>query len=224
MGRPNPWQEGDEVNINDYIEQLQSLDPNNIGNWPLLFRVLIVLSVFIVVLVAGYYLDTETQREELARAQNVEKTLKVKFEKKQAKAANLEAYKAQMVEMEESFGTMLRQLPSKTEVADMLVDITQTGLASGLEFRLFKPKGEIPKEFYAELPISIEVSGSYHNLGKFISGMAALPRIVTLHNIGIKAEKSGVLSMTATGKTYRYLDDEEIAAGKAKSKKKGRRR
>lgn len=213
------------MNINEYVEQLQNLDPNNIGNWPLPFRALIVIIVFVAVLVAGYYLDTQKQREDLARAQNVEQNLRKDFEKKQAKAANLAAYKAQMVEMEESFGTMLRQLPSKTEVADMLVDITQTGLASGLEFRLFKPMGEIPKDFYAELPISIEVSGTYHNLGKFVSGMAALPRIVTLHDINIQAEKGGMLSMSATGKTYRYLDDEEIAAGKAKNRKsKSRRR
>lgn len=212
------------MNINEFAEQIQGLDPNNVGNWPVPVRVLIVLAVVIAVLVAGYYLDTEDQRLQLERAQKTEFTLKSDFEKKQAKAANLEAYKAQMVEMEESFGTMLRQLPSKTEVADMLVDITQTGLASGLEFELFKPLAEVRKEFYAELPISIKVNGSYHNLGKFVSGMAALPRIVTLHNIVITAGKSGSLSMSATGKTYRYLDDEEIAAGKKGRRKKGRRR
>lgn len=212
------------MNINEFAEQLQNLDPNNIGNWPVPVRVLIVLSVVAAVLVAGYYLDTQDQRVDLERAQKTEVTLKSDFEKKQAKAANLEAYKAQMVEMEESFGTMLRQLPSKTEVADMLVDITQTGLASGLEFELFKPLAEIRKEFYAELPISIKVNGNYHSLGKFVSGMAALPRIVTLHDIAITAGKAGVLSMSATGKTYRYLDDEEIAAGKKSSKNKSRRR
>lgn len=212
------------MNVNEFVEQVQNLDPNNIGNWPVPVRVLIVLIGVVAVLVAGYYLDIEEQRLNLERAQKSELRLKGDFEKKQAKAANLEAYKAQMVEMEESFGTMLRQLPSKTEVADMLVDITQTGLASGLEFELFKPLAEIRKEFYAELPISIKVNGNYHNLGKFVSGMAALPRIVTLHNIKISKEKSGALSMSATGKTYRYLDDDEIAAGKKKRGKKGRRR
>lgn len=214
------------MNINEFVEQLQGLDPNNIGNWPLPVRALIVVVVVVVVLVAGYYLDIQQQQEDMGRIQNVENTLKNDFEKKQAKAVNLEAYKAQMLEMEESFGTMLRQLPSKTEVADMLVDITQTGLASGLEFELFKPLDEVRKDFYAELPISIKVKGSYHNLGKFVSGMAALPRIVTLHEIQITAEKSdsGVLSMAATGKTYRYLDEEEIAAGKAKPKKRRRRK
>lgn len=212
------------MNINEYMEQLQNLDPNNIGNWPVPVRVLMVLAVFVTVLIGGYYFDTQQQREELVRVQQAEQSLKKDFEKKQAKAVNLEAYKAQMVEMEESFGTMLRQLPSRTEIADMLVDITQTGLASGLEFELFKPMSETKKVFYAELPISIKVNGSYHNLGKFVSGMAALPRIVTLHNINISANKSGDLSMTATGKTYRYLDDEEIAAGRSKSTRKTRRR
>ena len=212
------------MNINEFAEQLQNLDPNNIGNWPLPVRALIVAIIFVALLAAGYYLDTQQQREDLARIQKTEQTLKSDFEKKQAKAVNLEAYKAQMIEMEDSFGTMLRQLPSKTEVADMLVDITQTGLASGLEFELFKPMAEIPKEFYAELPISIQVNGSYHNLGKFVSGMAALPRIVTLHNIDIKSDQSGMLKMSALGKTYRYLDEEEIAAGKAKNRKTRRRR
>ncbi len=212
------------MNVNELVEQLQNLDPDNIGNWPLPVRVVVVMMVFVAVLIAGYYFDTQQQREELERIQNIEKNLMNDFEKKQAKAVNLEAYKVQMVEMEESFGTMLRQLPSKTEVADMLVDITQTGLASGLEFELFKPQNEVPKEFYAELPLSIVVNGSYHNLGKFVSGMAALPRIVTLHDIAIRAEKSGTLKMSAIGKTYRYLDDEEIAAGKTKGKKNRRRR
>lgn len=212
------------MNINELAEQIQELDPNNIGNWPLPVRAIIVSIVIVAVLFAGYYLDTEQQQMKLERAKNKENILKSDFEKKQAKAVNLDAYKAQMVEMEESFGTMLRQLPSKTEVADMLVDITQTGLASGLEFELFKPNKESPKEFYAELPISIKVNGSYHNLGKFVSGMAALPRIVTLHDINIKSDKStGMLKMTALGKTYRYLDDDEIAAGKI-SKRRSRRR
>jgi len=124
-----------------------------------------------------------------------------------------------MKEMEESFGTMLRQLPSKTEVADLLVDITQTGLASGLEFELFQPQGEIPKEFYAELPISIKVRGNYHQVGEFVSGIAALPRIVTMHNISItKSEKSSLLQVSAIAKTYRYLDEEEVAAGKKRKK------
>jgi type IV pilus assembly protein PilO len=182
------------------------------------------MTVVIAVLVAGYYLDTQSQLDDLKRQEAREESLKKDFERKQSKAANLDAYKMQMVEMEESFGTMLRQLPSRTEVADLLVDITQTGLASGLEFDLFKPEGERPKEFYAELPISLTVSGDYHQLGEFVSGIAALPRIVTLHDIDIQSTKDGGLSMSATAKTYRYLDEEEIAAGKRDSASQKRRR
>lgn len=213
------------ININELSEQFSNLDPDNIGNWPVLVRTIIVIAVAVLVLAAGYYFDTQDQLAALERSEAEEVRLKSDFEKKQAKAVNLEAYKQQMVEMEESFGTMLRQLPSKTEVADLLVDITQTGLASGLEFNLFKPEVEAPKEFYAELPISITVNGNYHQLGEFVSGIAALPRIVTLHEIKISKQKNGdLLSMSATAKTYRYLDEEEIAAGKKKSRKKRSRK
>lgn len=216
------------IDINNISEQFSNLDPENIGNWPILVRIIIILGVSIGILAAVYYLDTQDQLLTLERRQKEEVTLKGTFEKKQAKAATLDAYKEQMKEMEESFGTMLRQLPSKTEVADLLVDITQTGLASGLEFDLFQPKPEVPKEFYAELPIEIKVKGDYHQLGEFVSGIAALPRIVTIHNIDIKIEKgmggnSSKLAMAAIAKTYRYLDEEEIAAGKKKAKDKKRR-
>lgn len=216
------------IDINNISEQFSNLDPENIGNWPILVRIVIILGVSIGILAAVYYLDTQDQLLTLERRQQEEASLKGTFEKKQSKAASLDAYKEQMKEMEESFGTMLRQLPSKTEVADLLVDITQTGLASGLEFDLFQPKPEVPKEFYAELPIAIKVKGNYHQLGEFVSGIAALPRIVTIHNINIKSEKgtggnTSNLAMAAIAKTYRYLDEEEIAAGKKKAKGKKRR-
>lgn len=210
------------IDLNNISEQFSNLDPDNIGNWPILVRGLIILACSVLVLGGVYYFDTQYQLEDLQKQKDEEIQLKATFEKKQSKAASLDAYKAQMKEMEDSFGTMLRQLPSKTEVADLLVDITQTGLASGLEFNLFQPKPEIPKEFYAELPIEIDVKGDYHELGQFVSGIAALPRIVTIHDINIKHEgakagaSSNQLSMTAVAKTYRYLDDEEIAAGKKK--------
>lgn len=207
------------IDVNAIIEDFQNLDPDNIGNWPVIVRTLIVVCVIVGVVFAGYYFDTKNQLEELQRFEAQELKLKKNFERKQSKAANLGAYKAQMKEMEESFGTMLRQLPSKTEVADLLVDITQTGLASGLEFELFKPGAEVPKEFYAELPISIKVNGDYHQLGNFVSGIAALPRIVTLHDIQIQSGKSDGLTMTSTAKTYRYLDDDEVAAGKGGKKR-----
>lgn len=214
------------MNINDFAEQFQNLDPDNVGNWPIVVRSVIVIVVCVAVGFAGYYFDTQHQQVELDKAVKKEESLKKDFEAKQKKASNLDAYKAQMKEMEDSFGTMLRQLPSKNEVAELLVDITQTGLANGLEFDMFKPNKELPKEFYAELPISIEVNGTYHALGEFASGVAALPRIVTIHNIVISAAKTGddKLNMKATAKTYRYLDDEEIAAGLAAAKKSKKRR
>lgn len=215
-----------KVDVRSIGEQFSNLDPDNIGNWPILVRSMIVLLVCAAVLGGGYYFDTQHQQEELDQVVAEEEGLWSTIEKKQLKAANLADYKAQMIEMEESFGTMLRQLPSKNEVADLLVDVTQTGLASGLEFELFKPNNEQPKEFYAVLPITVNVNGHYHNLGQFVSGVAALPRIVTIHDIQLKVTDPATrrLTMTATAKTYRYLDDDEIAAGKPKAKagKKGK--
>lgn len=201
------------------LAQFRNLDPNNIGSWPQLVKGVLIGVICVAVLGLGYWFDTQEQLAVLERTRKSEITLKKDFETKQAKAVNLEAYRQQMAEMEESFGTMLRQLPSKTEVADLLVDITQTGLASGLEFDLFKPGNASPKEFYAELPIQLVVNGAYHSFGEFVSGVAALPRIVTLHDINIsiskkKGTKSDDLTMQANAKTYRYLDEEEIAAAR----------
>jgi type IV pilus assembly protein PilO len=211
-----------KIDIKDIGEQFSNLDPENIGNWPILVRSLLVLLACAAVLGAGYYFDTQYQQEDFDRVVAEESGLWTTLESKQIKAASLADYKAQMIEMEESFGTMLRQLPSKNEVADLLVDITQTGLASGLEFDMFKPNNEIPKEFYAVLPITVNVNGNYHNLGQFVSGVAALPRIVTIHDISLKVSDKVTrrLNMTATAKTYRYLDDDELAAGKPKARKK----
>ncbi|PKM44939.1 MAG: pilus assembly protein PilO [Gammaproteobacteria bacterium HGW-Gammaproteobacteria-1] len=209
------------------LSQFRNLDPNNIGSWPLAARGGVVALVCVAVLGLGYWFDTQEQLGALERARQSEDRLKKDFEVKQAKAVNLEAYRQQMTEMEESFGTMLRQLPSKTEVADLLVDITQTGLASGLEFELFKPGNASPKEFYAELPIEVRVMGMYHSFGEFVSGVAALPRIVTLHDINISPapKVAGSLIMQANAKTYRYLDEEEIAAArKAQDADKAKKR
>lgn len=213
------------------FSQFRNLDPNNVGSWPAVVKGGLIGLACVAVLGLGYWFDTQEQLAGLERSRQSESKLKQDFEAKQAKAVNLEAYRQQMAEMEESFGTMLRQLPSKTEVADLLVDITQTGLASGLEFELFKPGNASPKEFYAELPIQIVVNGAYHSFGEFVSGVAALPRIVTLHDINIskstkKGAKSDALIMQANAKTYRYLDEEEIAAARksqAAAQKKARR-
>lgn len=205
---------------------LNNLDLSNIGSWPLLVKGVIVAVVAVAVLAAGYFLDVQAQQENLDRIISEENRLKSDFEVKQAKAANLEAYKAQMVEMKDSFGAMIRQLPSKTEVEDLLVDISQTGLASGIEFQLFKPLKERHIEFYAELPITLKMTGTYHQFGEFVSGIAALPRIVTLENISIKrvgSKKKDTLTMNVTAKTYRYLDESEVSGKRKKRKKKKRR-
>jgi len=195
------------------LEDLNELDFSNVGVWPTPVKAVVVILVAILMIVAGYYLVIEDQLVRLDTVQKKELTLLRDFEKKQAKAVNLDGYRKQLEEMKESFGTMLRQLPDKTEVAELLVDVSQTGLAAGLEFELFKPLDEVPREFYAELPIQIVVRGEYHEFGDFISGLAALPRIVTIHDIKIKrpSEKAAQqdLMLEATAKTYRYLDEEE---------------
>ncbi len=203
------------------LQQLNELDFSNVGDWPGLIKGIVVLLLCALLVGAWYYFDTQDQLRRLETAEANELELRSTFEAKQKKAANLEDYKQQLAEMRESFGAMLRQLPNKTEVAALLVDVSQTGLAAGLEFELFRPAGEIPKDFYAELPINIRVAGTYHEFGKFISDLAALPRIVTLHNISIaprskrrgtedrgEGDKEPTLLLTATAKTYRYLDEE----------------
>ncbi len=198
-----------------FLEQLRTLDRRDVGRWPLVFRMGLIAIIFVIVAVgASYYFVWTSKRPVLLRAQQEEQELRQTFEQKQKKAANLEAYKEQLREMERSFGAMLRQLPGKTEVPSLLVDISQTGLAAGLEEKLFQPANEVRREFYAELPIKIRLTGSYHELGGFVSGIAALPRIVTLHNIEIKPlnkDANGLdeLQLDVTAKTYRYLEEDE---------------
>ncbi len=192
------------------LQDLNSLDFNDVGEWPTGVKAVIVLLLAILVGVGWYYYDTQEQYAALERVRREEKDLRASFEEKQAKAANYEKYKAQLAEMQQTFGAMLRQLPNKKEVADLLVDVSQTGLAAGLEFQLFQPQNEIPKDFYAELPIKLRVVGDYHEFGEFVSGLAALPRIVTIHDIDIKpivGQRAGGLVMEATAATYRYLEE-----------------
>jgi len=194
------------------VEELKSLDINDVGRWPLLFRAAVILIAFVVVLGLGvYFLVIKDLRPQLQRAQEDEQTLRVTFENKQRKAANYDAYKAQLSQIEQSFGTMLRQLPGETEIPSLIVDVSQTGLASGLQEKLFQPQPEIPRDFYAEKPIKIRLSGGYHEIANFVSGVAALPRIVTLHDINITPEDQDSfdrLSIEVTAKTYRYMDEE----------------
>lgn len=199
--------------MNDFLEQLRALDVNDIGRWPAAFRYGLIGIIFLVVAIGGTYQFVYKDKIlVLEQAQQEQVTLMAGFKQKQTKAANLEAYKLQLAEIESSFGTMLRQLPGKTEVPSLLVDISQTGLAAGLAEELFQPVGEVRKEFYAELPIRIRLVGSYHDLGKFVSDIAGLPRIVTLHDAEItKLAQSEDLVLNVTAKTYRYLDDDEEA-------------
>jgi type IV pilus assembly protein PilO len=194
------------------VEELKVLDINDVGRWPLVFRAAVILIVFLAVVGAGiWFTIIKDKLPSLQRAQDEEQTLRVTFENKQRKAANYDAYKAQLSQIEQSFGTMLRQLPGETEIPSLIVDVSQTGLASGLQEKLFQPQPEIPRDFYAEKPIKIRLSGGYHEIAKFVSGVAALPRIVTLHDINITPEGQDSfdqLSLEVTAQTYRYLDEE----------------
>jgi len=194
------------------VEELQSLDANDVGRWPLPFRVAVIVTAFMLVTGLGiYWFIIKDKAPSLERERAEEIDLRLTFENKQDKAANYQAYEDQLEEIKESFGTMLRQLPGETEIPSLIVDISQTGLAAGLQEKLFQPQSEIPRDFYAEKPIKIRLTGSYHEIGNFVSGIAALPRIVTLHDINITPENGESfddLSMEVTAKTYRYIDEE----------------
>lgn len=193
------------------LNQLNQLDLNNYGEWPLQIKIIAILILCAAVGAAAYYYDTKPQLEQLSSEQRNEQELRKTFEAKQQKAANLQNYRDQLVQMQELFGAMLKQLPNQAEVAALLVDVSQTGLANGLEFERFEPQNELNQEFYAELPIIIRVRGYYHDFGRFVSGLAALPRIVTVHNIQIGGgSNKGTperLVMQATLKTYRYIEE-----------------
>jgi type IV pilus assembly protein PilO len=203
--------------MNKVLEQLRALDPNDPGRWPLLVRISAVLLLFVIAAgLSAYFIGWSPEKPLLEQAQAEEQSLFATLESKARKAVNLEAYKVQLKEMEQSFGTMLRQLPNKTEVPNLLVDISQTGLSAGLEEKLFQPGDDVPKDFYAEKPIKLQLTGTFHSIGNFISGIAALPRIVTLHDVEIvpiseKNAGTDQLQLNVTAKTYRYLDDEEQA-------------
>ncbi len=196
-------------------------DINAAGSWPLPIKMITAFIICAVVAGASYYFITIDQLAQLEQLEEEEGRLKKLFEKKQKKAVNLEAYRAQLEQIESSLGEMLKQMPTQEELASLLVDISQTGLASGLEFKLFKPGGAARREFYSELPISINVVGKYEELGLFVSGLASLPRIVTVHNINIKPGNKKLMTMTATVKTYNE-GVEQPAPSKKKRRKKRR--
>ena len=214
-----------------FLEELRDLDPRDPGRWPLAVLAGAVGATFLLLtLVLTYLFVWQDERPELQQKENQEVTLRMEFQQKHAQAVNLAVYEQQLKDLQRSFGALLRQLPGKTEVPNLLVDISQTALAAGLQQKLFQPEAEQDKDFYAELPIKMELTGSYHQFGEFVSGIAALPRIVTLHDIEIKpttgngnggAPSGGYddLTLTLTAKTHRYLDPDEMAAMQTSNKK-----
>lgn len=228
------------MNFQDAISDLQTLDVQSPGTWPSWVHYAAAILTLVAIVGAGVYFKLIPLKEELDAAKRQEVALFDEFQTKQKKVVALDAYKEQLQEMERSFGAMLKQLPSRSEVANLLNDISQTRVASSLDEELFQPQTEVPKDFYAEIPNRIIVTGSYHEMGSFVSGVAGLPRIVTIDEVQIRAAE-GIrggrnrlaplspddLRMTAIAKTYRYLDDEELAAAEAArnaQKAKARRR
>lgn len=212
-----------------FFDDLRSLDRNNIGGWPQSIKIFFTALLFVVIGFLGWYLYISDQQDSLQTLAGKEEQLKQEFAQKQAKAVNLDALQQQLDEMQDMLRQLLRQLPGKTEMPELLVDISQTALSAGLEVDLFQPSAETPKDFYAEEPITLRMTGTYHQFGTFISGVASLPRVVilTLHDVSLTpkqgAEGSGQLVLQGTVKTYRYLDDDETADGKA-AKAKGNNR
>ncbi|HET7176442.1 MAG TPA: type 4a pilus biogenesis protein PilO [Gammaproteobacteria bacterium] len=209
------------LDFNKIVNDLRSLDPKNMGSWPLPMRIIVLVVLFVGIQVGGYLALISDQRDQYAQLQDKETSLKHDFENKALEAANIDEYKKQQDEMTKTFGTLLRQLPAQTEIPSLLQDISQAAQVDGLKQDLFRPGSEAPKDFYAEKPIDLQLEGGYHEFGKFVSDVATLPRIVTLHNITIRpANGAGNdnLVMTLQAKTYRYLEDDQQTA---KGTKKG---
>ncbi len=209
------------------VEQMRELDPNDPGRWPVAFRLGAIGIIFLIAVIAmAYFLAWKPKKPQIDTARAEEQTLLTTLGQKARKATNLDAYKAQLAEMEQSFGAMLRKLPNKTEVPNLLTDISQQGAAAGLDQKLFQPGQLVIRDFYAELPIKMRLTGNYHAIGAFVSGIAALPRIVTLHDVEINTAGGGgndQLQLDVTAKTYRYLDDDEQAVAQPQQRPGARR-
>lgn len=214
-----------KIDLKAIAEDFKTLDPKDPGAWPLGPRVVILLGQFVVLLLLAGWFGWQAQYEELDAKQQQEIKLKDDWLTKKKQAVNLEEYRNQLSEIERSFGALLKQLPNASEMESLLIDINQAGLGRGLQFELFKPGNEVMKDFYAELPITLNVSGSYHDFGAFAGDIAKLPRIVTLNDINVApAAKGGdTLMLTATAKTFRYLDEDEVAAQKKKEQEKSKK-
>ena len=202
------------------LDEIRRLNIRDAGNWPLLPKVVVLVAIFLAIVVAGLFLDWKDQWEALGKAEQVEVGLKTQYTEKKKRAINFDLYVQQLNEVEQSFGALVKQLPNRSEIDALLTDVNQAGLGRGLQFELFKPAAqERMADFYAELPINIKITGNYHDMGAFASDIAQLPRIVTLNDVAITSDK-GNLSMEAVAKTFRYLDDEEIARQRAAAKGK----
>ncbi|MDD3326851.1 MAG: type 4a pilus biogenesis protein PilO [Zoogloea sp.] len=209
------------LDVQSLLRDFKGLDPNDPGQWPLAPRVATLLAIFLVIVVGGWWFDWSEQLTVLETKEREEAVLKEDWVGKKRQAVNLPEYRRQLSEIDRQFGALLKQLPNRSEMESLLADINQAGLGRGLQFELFKPGTEVMKDFYAELPIAVRVTGSYHDLGEFVGDVAQMPRIVTLNDIAIETQKDGVLKFDATAMTYRYLDDEEVARlRKEKAKEK----
>ena len=205
------------------LDEIRRLNIREAGNWPLLPKVALLLAIFLAIVVAGLFLDWKDQWDALAASEQVEMGLKTQYTEKKKRAINFDLYVQQLSEVELSFGALVQQLPNRSEIDALLTDVNQAGLGRGLQFELFKPAAqERMADFYADLPINIKITGSYHDMGAFASDIAQLPRIVTLNDVAISADK-GTLAMEAVAKTFRYLDDDEISKQRALAKAKAKK-
>ncbi|HSG21643.1 MAG TPA: type 4a pilus biogenesis protein PilO [Azonexus sp.] len=204
-----------KIDFQQILDDFRHMNPNDPGSWHLIPKVSVLAGLFVVILVAGWWFVWNDQLAELDSKQREEETLKQQFLEKKRQAVNLELYTQQLADIDRSFGALLKQLPNKSEIEALLIEVNQAGLGRGLQFELFRPAQEQIKDFYAELPIAVKINGTYHDFGAFAADVAKLPRIVTLNNVSIAPLKDGgVLTMDATTKTFRYLDEEEIAKQK----------
>ena len=206
------------ANLNNIVEEFKRTNWNDPGTWHFAPKLLVLIVILVGIPVGGFFADTQSQIEELEKGQAEEVKLKEDYLGKKKQAVNLDLHRQQLREIDTQFGALLRQLPDKSQMDALLVDINQAGLGRGLQFELFKPGGEAQREFYAELPITVKVVGTYHDMGAFASDVGQLPRIVTLSDVKLEASKDGVLTMDATARTFRYLDDDELAAQRKAAK------